>query len=151
MITPNHQIREEKLHFSRSSAEVATANMAPIAIKSVLISESVDPRCKSILEENGIRVTEKQNMKKDELIAEIKVSCAAFAKGSILGRYTRLMSLKLRVSNCISDQVTSFKTTAAASAFVHGFDPCTAHLISRSLLRFSAVYRVKIGASAAPC
>ncbi|TWW80788.1 D-3-phosphoglycerate dehydrogenase [Takifugu flavidus] len=46
--------------------------MAPIAIKSVLISESVDPRCKSILEENGIRVTEKQNMKKDELIAEIK-------------------------------------------------------------------------------
>lgn len=48
--------------------------MAPISIKTVLISESVDPCCKSILEENGIRVTEKQNMKKDELIAEIKVS-----------------------------------------------------------------------------
>ncbi|XP_041807179.1 D-3-phosphoglycerate dehydrogenase [Chelmon rostratus] len=46
--------------------------MAPISIKSVLISESVDPRCKTILEENGIRVTEKQNMKKDELMAEIK-------------------------------------------------------------------------------
>uniref|UniRef100_A0A8C4IQ37 phosphoglycerate dehydrogenase n=1 Tax=Dicentrarchus labrax TaxID=13489 RepID=A0A8C4IQ37_DICLA len=46
--------------------------MAPISIKSVLISESVDPRCRAILEENGIRVTEKQNMKKDELIAEIK-------------------------------------------------------------------------------
>ncbi|XP_004557758.1 D-3-phosphoglycerate dehydrogenase [Maylandia zebra] len=46
--------------------------MAPISIKTVLISESVDPRCKTILEENGIRVTEKQNMTKDELIAEIK-------------------------------------------------------------------------------
>lgn len=48
--------------------------MAPISIKTVLISESVDPCCRSILEENGIRVTEKQNMKKDELMAEIKVS-----------------------------------------------------------------------------
>ncbi|XP_030285300.1 D-3-phosphoglycerate dehydrogenase [Sparus aurata] len=46
--------------------------MAPVSIKTVLISESVDPRCKKILEENGIRVTEKQNMKKDELIGEIK-------------------------------------------------------------------------------
>uniref|UniRef100_A0A3Q4H2B0 Phosphoglycerate dehydrogenase n=1 Tax=Neolamprologus brichardi TaxID=32507 RepID=A0A3Q4H2B0_NEOBR len=46
--------------------------MAPISIKTVLISESVDPRCKAILEENGIQVTEKQNMTKDELIAEIK-------------------------------------------------------------------------------
>nr|XP_046260621.1 D-3-phosphoglycerate dehydrogenase [Scatophagus argus] len=46
--------------------------MAPIFVKNVLISESVDPRCKKILEENGIRVTEKQNMKKEELIAEIK-------------------------------------------------------------------------------
>uniref|UniRef100_A0A4W6FLA4 D-3-phosphoglycerate dehydrogenase n=1 Tax=Lates calcarifer TaxID=8187 RepID=A0A4W6FLA4_LATCA len=46
--------------------------MAPISIKTVLVSESVDPRCRAILEENGIRVTEKQNMKKDELIAEIK-------------------------------------------------------------------------------
>ncbi|KAM4608972.1 D-3-phosphoglycerate dehydrogenase [Polymixia lowei] len=46
--------------------------MAPISIKKVLISESVDPCCKSILEENGIHVTEKQNMKKDDLIMEIK-------------------------------------------------------------------------------
>ncbi|TNN64411.1 D-3-phosphoglycerate dehydrogenase [Liparis tanakae] len=46
--------------------------MAPISIQTVLISESVDPRCKKILEENGIRVTEKPNMKKDELMAEIK-------------------------------------------------------------------------------
>lgn len=50
--------------------------MAPISIKTVLISESVDPRCKAILEENGIRVTEKQNMTKDELIAKIKVVMA---------------------------------------------------------------------------
>uniref|UniRef100_A0AAQ5YAH3 D-3-phosphoglycerate dehydrogenase n=1 Tax=Amphiprion ocellaris TaxID=80972 RepID=A0AAQ5YAH3_AMPOC len=46
--------------------------MAPISIRAVLISESVDPRCRAILEENGIRVTEKTSMKKDELIAEIK-------------------------------------------------------------------------------
>lgn len=50
--------------------------MAPISIRTVLISESVDPRCRAILQENGIRVTEKQNMKKDELIAEIKVKLA---------------------------------------------------------------------------
>lgn len=50
--------------------------MAPVSIKTVLISESVDPRCRAILEENGIRVTEKQSMKKDELIAEIKVRLA---------------------------------------------------------------------------
>ncbi|XP_028993495.1 D-3-phosphoglycerate dehydrogenase [Betta splendens] len=46
--------------------------MAPICVKTVLISESVDPRCRAILEENGIRVTEKQNMTKDALIAEIR-------------------------------------------------------------------------------
>lgn len=47
--------------------------MAPISIKRILISESVDPCCKKLLQENGIQVTEKQNMSKDELIAEIKV------------------------------------------------------------------------------
>uniref|UniRef100_A0A3Q1IRP8 phosphoglycerate dehydrogenase n=1 Tax=Anabas testudineus TaxID=64144 RepID=A0A3Q1IRP8_ANATE len=46
--------------------------MAPISVKSVLISESVDPRCRTVLEENGIRVTEKQNMTKDALMAEIR-------------------------------------------------------------------------------
>ncbi|XP_037542366.1 D-3-phosphoglycerate dehydrogenase [Nematolebias whitei] len=46
--------------------------MAPISIRTVLVSESVDPRCRAVLEENGIRVTEKQSMKKEELIAEIK-------------------------------------------------------------------------------
>ncbi|CAB1346646.1 unnamed protein product [Coregonus sp. 'balchen'] len=46
--------------------------MAPISIKRILISEIVDPCCKKILQENGIQVTEKQNMSKDDLIAEIK-------------------------------------------------------------------------------
>ncbi|XP_066497030.1 D-3-phosphoglycerate dehydrogenase [Hoplias malabaricus] len=46
--------------------------MAPVSIKRVLISESVDPRCKTILQENGIEVTERPNMSKDELIAQIK-------------------------------------------------------------------------------
>ncbi|KAG7463997.1 hypothetical protein MATL_G00182590 [Megalops atlanticus] len=46
--------------------------MAPVSIRRILISESVDPCCKKILQENGIQVTEKQNMSKDELVAEIK-------------------------------------------------------------------------------
>ncbi|KAG7272354.1 hypothetical protein CRUP_011602 [Coryphaenoides rupestris] len=46
--------------------------MAPILIKSILISESVDPCCKQILEENGIQVTEKLNLTKEDLISEIK-------------------------------------------------------------------------------
>lgn len=45
--------------------------MAPVCIKSILISESVDPRCRIILEENGIHVTEKHISRKEELIAEI--------------------------------------------------------------------------------
>uniref|UniRef100_A0A8C5A9W8 D-3-phosphoglycerate dehydrogenase n=1 Tax=Gadus morhua TaxID=8049 RepID=A0A8C5A9W8_GADMO len=46
--------------------------MAPIVIKSILISESVDPCCKKVLEENGIQVTEKLNLTKEDLISEIK-------------------------------------------------------------------------------
>ncbi|XP_036397084.1 D-3-phosphoglycerate dehydrogenase-like [Megalops cyprinoides] len=46
--------------------------MAPVSIKRILISESVDPCCKKILQENGIQVTDRQNMTKDELMAEIK-------------------------------------------------------------------------------
>ncbi|XP_026126992.1 D-3-phosphoglycerate dehydrogenase-like [Carassius auratus] len=46
--------------------------MAPVSVKRVLISESVDPCCKTILLENGIEVTEKQQMTKEELIAEIQ-------------------------------------------------------------------------------
>lgn len=82
-ITTQNQQRAQKLPslqpFTPSRSPVsrlAPVNMAPICITTVLISESVDPRCRAILEENGIRVTEKQNMKKDELIAEIKVRSA---------------------------------------------------------------------------
>ncbi|KAI1884829.1 hypothetical protein AGOR_G00213870 [Albula goreensis] len=46
--------------------------MAPVSIRRILISESVDPCCKQILQDNGIQVTEKQTMTKDELIGEIK-------------------------------------------------------------------------------
>lgn len=41
-------------------------------IKTVLISESVDPTCAKILEDNGIKVTTKVGLTKDQLIAELK-------------------------------------------------------------------------------
>lgn len=81
--------------------------MAPVSIKTVLISESVDPCCKSILEQNGIRVTEKQNMKKDELIAEIKVS---LLQRSSRAAYTRRLLQKFSVSNCWSPPRFSART-----------------------------------------
>lgn len=46
--------------------------MAVVGIRNILISESVAACCKKILQENGIEVTEKQSMSKEELIAEIK-------------------------------------------------------------------------------
>lgn len=71
--------------------------MAPICITTVLISESVDPRCRAILEENGVRVTEKLNMKKDELIAEIKVRTAftCVFRVALRNMHSRLMEEKL--------------------------------------------------------
>lgn len=42
------------------------------SVRRLLISESVDASCKKILEENGIKVAEKKNLTKDELLAEIK-------------------------------------------------------------------------------
>lgn len=87
--------------------------MAPVSIKTVLISESVDPCCKSILEQNGIRVTEKQNMKKDELIAEIKVS---LLQRSSRAAYTRRLLQKLGVSNCWSPPRFSARTLLKHSA-----------------------------------
>lgn len=45
-----------------------------VAIKRVLISESVDPCCKKILQENGIEVTERAIMSQDELKELIKVT-----------------------------------------------------------------------------
>ncbi|XP_035264992.1 D-3-phosphoglycerate dehydrogenase [Anguilla anguilla] len=46
--------------------------MAMVSIKRILITESVDPCCTKILQDNGIQVAEKKTMTKDELIAEIK-------------------------------------------------------------------------------
>ncbi|TRY92805.1 hypothetical protein DNTS_024873 [Danionella cerebrum] len=46
--------------------------MSPISVKRVLISECVDPCCKALLQESGIEVTEKQQMSREELIAEIQ-------------------------------------------------------------------------------
>ncbi|XP_041120341.1 D-3-phosphoglycerate dehydrogenase-like [Polyodon spathula] len=46
--------------------------MALATVRRILISETVDPCCKQILQENGIAVTEKQNLSKDELIDEMK-------------------------------------------------------------------------------
>ncbi len=64
-------------NISQSSEEswvTESTGMAPVSVKRVLISESVDPCCKTILQENGIEVTEKQQMTKEELIAEIRVT-----------------------------------------------------------------------------
>jgi len=60
------------VHQAATEKENTACKMAPIDIKSILISESVDPCCKKILEENGIQVTEKPNMSKDDLMAELK-------------------------------------------------------------------------------
>lgn len=76
--------------------------MAPISIKTVLISESVDPRCRSILEENGIRVTEKQNMKKDELVAEIKVRRGPSQRVPAAERYTTSLQLHQRSGDVLA-------------------------------------------------
>nr|WBW70087.1 venom protein [Lampona murina] len=43
-----------------------------LSIKTVLISEPVDPGCARILSENGVEVTTKVGLSKDELIEEIK-------------------------------------------------------------------------------
>ncbi len=59
---------------SEESRVTESTGMAPVSVKRVLISESVDPCCKTILQENGIEVTEKQQMTKEELIAEIQVT-----------------------------------------------------------------------------
>lgn len=44
-----------------------------LSIKTVLISENVDPGCAKILTENGVEVTTKVGLSKDELIEEIQV------------------------------------------------------------------------------
>ncbi|XP_056145579.1 D-3-phosphoglycerate dehydrogenase [Lampris incognitus] len=53
-------------------SERARLEMAPVSVRSVLISESVDPCCRQILEGHGIRVTEKANLSREELMGEMK-------------------------------------------------------------------------------
>ena len=48
-------------------------NMADL--RKVLISDSVDPKCKTTLEANGIQVTMNTKLSPSELVAEISVSC----------------------------------------------------------------------------
>lgn len=43
-------------------------------LRKVLISDSVDPKCKSTLEANGIQVTMNTKLSPSELVAEIPVS-----------------------------------------------------------------------------
>ena len=48
--------------------------MAPISVSSVLICDGVDPRCRAVLEQHGVRATDRPKMTKEELMAAIKVS-----------------------------------------------------------------------------
>lgn len=65
--------QQEARHTKREiAANYCFSNMA-LCIKTVLISEPVDPGCAKILSENGVQVTTKTGLSKDELIKEIKV------------------------------------------------------------------------------
>lgn len=66
-------------------------------LKRVLISDSVDACCKTILEGNGIAVDLKTKLTKEELLAEIPVSFAAFTVNIFSG-----LTLILLSSNYIS-------------------------------------------------
>ena len=48
-----------------------------LKLQKVLISDSVDPSCRQILEQSGIQVDYKTNFTKEELIAAVKV-CTAY-------------------------------------------------------------------------
>lgn len=45
-----------------------------IALRKVLISDEVDPKCVQILQNNGIEVLKNTKLSKEELLAEIPVS-----------------------------------------------------------------------------
>lgn len=50
--------------------------MAFANLQKVLISDSLDPCCRKILQDGGLQVVEKQNLSKEELIAELQVTRA---------------------------------------------------------------------------
>lgn len=119
--------------------------MAPISIKTVLISESVDARCRKILEENGIRVTEKQNMTKDALIAEIRVGVAHSLSHSCSRMQPLSSFFTLRnMHHCVKLSRFSRRRIAAfcdASLQLHreGFDPLTPVVVCFFFLMQSSV------------
>uniref|UniRef100_A0ABI8A0P8 PHGDH n=1 Tax=Felis catus TaxID=9685 RepID=A0ABI8A0P8_FELCA len=47
--------------------------MAFANLRKVLISDSLDPCCRKILQDGGLQVVEKQNLSKEELIAELQL------------------------------------------------------------------------------
>lgn len=47
--------------------------MAFANLRKVLISDSLDPCCRKILQDGGLQVVEKQNLSKEELITELQV------------------------------------------------------------------------------
>uniref|UniRef100_K7AT74 D-3-phosphoglycerate dehydrogenase n=1 Tax=Pan troglodytes TaxID=9598 RepID=K7AT74_PANTR len=49
-----------------------TPAMAFANLRKVLISDSLDPCCRKILQDGGLQVVEKQNLSKEELIAELQ-------------------------------------------------------------------------------
>lgn len=57
-----------ELQFLRPTPVMAFANL-----RKVLISDSLDPCCREILQDGGLQVVEKQNLSKEELIAELQV------------------------------------------------------------------------------
>lgn len=82
---------QEELLIPRPTPAMAFANL-----RKVLISDSLDPCCRKILQDGGLQVVEKQNLSKEELIAELQVRPAGerHALGGIL-RGNRLAAPRL--------------------------------------------------------
>ena len=59
---------QEKLQIPGPTPAMAFANL-----RKVLISDSLDPCCRKILQDGGLQVVEKQNLSKEELLAELQV------------------------------------------------------------------------------
>lgn len=57
--------------------------MAFANLRKVLISDSLDPCCRKILQDGGLQVVEKQNLSKEELIAELQVGRAGEGQGFV--------------------------------------------------------------------
>lgn len=69
---------QERLGLGPSAQrEQPTARPAPAMafanLRKVLISDNLDPCCRKILQDGGLQVVEKQNLSKEELIAELQV------------------------------------------------------------------------------